>query len=57
MHSRSDYTPEDATFEVDGLKYDVVSINDLTCKLYKISDDKSGDIVVPQTVNYKVSHQ
>jgi hypothetical protein len=48
-----DYTPEDATFEVDGLKYDVVSINDLTCKLYKISDDKSGDIVVPQTVNYK----
>jgi hypothetical protein len=49
----ADYAPTSASFEVDGLKYDIISINDLTCRLYKISDEKSGDIVVPQTVTYK----
>ena len=40
-------------FEVDGLCYDVVSLNDQTCKIASYGDKKySGSLVIPATVTY-----
>jgi hypothetical protein len=40
------------TFEVDGLKYEVISDEDCTCRLYAIDESVSGDVVIPETVSY-----
>jgi hypothetical protein len=46
--------PTGTTFEVDGLKYEIISINDLTCRLYEIDDAIVGEnIVIPEKVEYK----
>jgi hypothetical protein len=48
------YTPTGTTFEVDGLKYEIISINDLTCRLYAIDETVTGvNVVIPETVVYK----
>jgi hypothetical protein len=48
------YTPTGTTFEVDGLKYEIISVNDLTCRLYAIDETVTGEnIVIPETVVYK----
>jgi hypothetical protein len=48
------YTPIGTTFEVDGLRYEVVSVNDLTCRLYAINETVTGEnLVIPQSVVYK----
>jgi hypothetical protein len=48
------YTPTGTTFEVDGLKYDIISINDLTCRLYALDESVTGEnVVIPETVEYK----
>lgn len=40
-------------FEVDGVYYDVVSLNELTCEVVEGKQYKyKGDIVIPSTVNY-----
>jgi hypothetical protein len=41
------------TFEVDGLKYEVISNEDLTCRLYAINESAISDQVeIPESVNY-----
>jgi hypothetical protein len=48
------YTPTGTTFEVDGLKYEIISVNDLTCRLYAIDETVTGEnVVIPETVVYK----
>jgi hypothetical protein len=48
------YTPTSTTFEVDGLKYEVISVNDLTCRLYAIDGTVTGEnVVIPEIVVYK----
>jgi hypothetical protein len=48
------YTPTGTTFEVDGLKYEIISVNDLTCRLYAIDEIVTGEnVVIPETVAYK----
>jgi hypothetical protein len=48
------YDPEGATFEVGGLKYEIISVNDLTCRLYALDETTTGeDVVIPETVVYK----
>jgi hypothetical protein len=48
------YTPTSTTFEVDGLKYEIISINDLTCRLYAIDETVTGEnVVIPGTVVFK----
>jgi uncharacterized protein YjdB len=48
------YTPTGTIFEVDGLKYEIISINDLTCRLYAIDETVIGEnIIIPETVVYK----
>lgn len=41
-------------FEVDGIYYDVVSLDELTCEVIKnrSNDWYKGDIIIPETVNY-----
>ena len=39
-------------FEVDGIYYNVVSLNDLTCGVTNGSRSYKGDIVIPATVDY-----
>jgi hypothetical protein len=52
--SETTYTPTGATFEVDGLKYEIISVNDLTCRLYAINETVIGEnVVIPETVVYK----
>jgi hypothetical protein len=48
------YTPTGTTFNVDGLKYEIISVNDLTCKLYAIDESLTEEnLVIPETVVYK----
>jgi hypothetical protein len=48
------YTPMGTTFEVDGLKYEIISISDLTCRLYAIDETVTGEnVVIPESVVYK----
>jgi hypothetical protein len=50
----SSYTPTDITFEVDGLKYEVISVKDLTCRLYAIDESVTGEnVVIPESVVYR----
>jgi hypothetical protein len=50
----SPYTPAGSTFEVNGLKYEVISVNDLTCGIYAIDEWLTGEnVVIPETVVYK----
>lgn len=46
-------TSEAFDFEVDGLYYNIVNIENLTCKLTHGDTKYSGDIVVPNEVRYK----
>jgi hypothetical protein len=50
----TEYTPTGTVFEVDGFKYEVSSVNDLTCRLYAFDESITGeDVVVPETVEYR----
>lgn len=40
-------------FKVDGLCYNVISLQDLTCEVTYDNTEYTGDIVVPSTVEYK----
>jgi hypothetical protein len=48
-----EYTPTGRTFEVNGLKYEIISIDGLTCRLYGIDESVEGDVVIPSTVTYR----
>ena len=39
-------------FEVDGIYYNVISLEDMTCKVTKGDNEYEGDIVIPSTVEY-----
>jgi hypothetical protein len=42
------------TFEANGLKYEIVSVNDLTCRLYAVDDAVVGDnLLIPENVEYR----
>jgi hypothetical protein len=48
------YTPTGTTFEDNGLKYEIISITDLTCRLYAIDESVTGEnVVIPNTVVYR----
>jgi hypothetical protein len=48
------YTPTGTTFEVDGLKYEIISVNDLSCRLYAIDkSDSENNVTIPEFVEYK----
>jgi hypothetical protein len=47
------YTPTGTTFEVDGLKYEIIDVSDRTCRLYAIDESVAGDVVIPETVLYR----
>jgi hypothetical protein len=47
------YTPTGTTFEVDGLKYEIIDVSDRTCRLYAIDESVEGDVVIPETVLYR----
>ncbi len=48
------YVPTGITFEADGLYYEIISINDLSCRLYAIDESITGEnVVIPETVEYK----
>jgi hypothetical protein len=49
----AEYTPTGRTFEVDGLKYEIIDVNDCTCRLYGINESVEGDVVIPATVTYR----
>jgi hypothetical protein len=49
----TEYTPTGRTFEVDGLKYEIIDVNDCTCRLYGIDESVEGDVVIPATVTYR----
>jgi Flp pilus assembly protein protease CpaA len=49
----TEYTPSGRTFEVDGLKYEIIDVNDYTCRLYGIDENVEGDVVIPATVTYR----
>ena len=40
-------------FEVDGIYYNVISLDDMTCEVTKGDEKYSGDIVIPSEVTYK----
>lgn len=40
-------------FEIDGLRYNIVSLSDLTCKLVGSANGFAGDIVIPTNVTYQ----
>ena len=39
-------------FESDGLYFDVLSVDDLTCRLTKGENRYSGEVVIPDEVDY-----
>ena len=39
-------------FEIDGISYDVVSFTEFTCKIVWVDRDYTGDITIPETINY-----
>jgi hypothetical protein len=47
------YTPTGTTFEVDGLKYEIIDVSERTCRLYAIDESVEGDVVIPETVLYR----
>jgi hypothetical protein len=47
------HTPTGTTFEHDGIKYEIISVNDLTCRVYAIDDNFSGNLTIPENVEYK----
>jgi hypothetical protein len=48
------HTPSGTTFEVDGLEYEIISITDLTCRLYAIDESVTGEnVVIPNAVVYR----
>jgi hypothetical protein len=48
------YIPSGTTFEANGFKYEIISINDLTCRLYAVDAAKVGEnVIIPETVEYK----
>lgn len=40
-------------FEVDGIRYDITSLTDLTVTASSLSETKTGDIVIPSSVEFK----
>jgi hypothetical protein len=49
----TEYTPTGRTFEENGLKYEIIDVNDCTCRLYGIDESVEGNVVIPSTVTYR----
>jgi hypothetical protein len=47
------YEAAGTTFEIDGLKYEIVSLNEQTCRLYSIDEAVVGEhVAIPESIEY-----